>query len=194
MIPPTANQAGQVTNYDQLSAQAAGWLTPSTPAAATPTAGPVQSAAPQVAPPLGNLSDYQATMQKAEQAAQAAPKAKPLSEDQLQSQAAQDWQEFQSQVTAKNPPKTLEQAGVTDTDTAEQLQFLQNTIDRSSKRGASAGGLPEGFDLKQDYQKRPQFYAKLFDAIKKGIPDTKNPGQRRKLSMDEILTAINRGR
>ncbi len=120
----------------------------------------------------------------------------PLDDAKLRAQAATDLQDYEKSVKASNPPQTLEQTGVQDADAAEQLQFIQATINDQKRRRSklfAEGGLPQDFDVRQDYQRRPDFYAQLFKYIKNGIPDPANPNQRRRLTMDEILTAINRG-
>lgn len=87
-------------------------------------------------------------------------------------------------VRAENAPLSLAEAGIDDIDTAEQFQDLEAMVGKS---------LPEGFDLKTNYAKRPEFYQKLFWYIMNGVPDQKNPGNTRKLSTQEILTAITKG-
>ena len=83
-------------------------------------------------------------------------------------------------VTAATVPTTMQDLGL-DTDTAEQFQALEKMLAKS---------LPEGFDLREDYARDPAFYKRLLLAIQKGVPDPKNPGQRRKLSVNEILQLI----
>jgi hypothetical protein len=198
VIPPTAAQAGQAQDYGQLSARAANWLMPPSDSG-TPTQ-PMPAAVSRPAEGMGGPGPMGVgIMQRAYESLM--PKTKQVTDKQLQADAVRAIQVDQATpppgtVTAQNTPQTLEESGIENTDTAEQLQYLQDTLDRSRKRKSQQAGegLPEGFDLRQDYQKRPEFYAKLFEYINKGIPDPQNPGQRRKLSMQEILTAINRGR
>ncbi len=47
-----------------------------------------------------------------------------------------------------------------------------------------------GFDIRSDYQRHPEHYQKLFRAIREGVPDPKNPGQKRKLTTEEILSVV----
>ena len=68
-----------------------------------------------------------------------------------------------------------------DTDTAEQFQTLESMVGKS---------LPQGFDLRTDYARDPEFYRQLLKAIREGVPDPKNPAQRRKLSTKEIIDLI----
>jgi len=86
----------------------------------------------------------------------------------------------ESGVTAATTPKTFKQMHM-DTDTAEQFQTLESMVGK---------GLPQGFDLRSDFARDPQFYRKLLTAIREGVPDPKNPAQRRKLSTKEIIDII----
>lgn len=77
-------------------------------------------------------------------------------------------------------PDTLRNLGIDDPETAEQFASLETMVGKA---------LPE-MDLRNDYKQDPAFYQKLFTAIKAGVPDKKNPGQTRKLSIAEIIELI----
>ena len=83
-------------------------------------------------------------------------------------------------VTASRTPRTFKDLGM-DTDTAEQFQALESMVGK---------GLPAGFNLRSDYARDPEFYRQLLLDIRNGVDDPKNPGQKRKLSTQEILDLI----
>ena len=75
---------------------------------------------------------------------------------------------------------TYSKLGIQDPDIAEQFADLEAITGKS---------IPD-FDLRADYKKDPEFYKKLLTAIREGVPDSKNPGQKRKLSVQEIIDLI----
>jgi hypothetical protein len=83
-------------------------------------------------------------------------------------------------VTADTTPTTMKDIGIENSTDAEQFQTLEAMVGKS---------LPDGFDLRTDYAKNPDFYVKLFKAIRDGVPDQRS-GKRRKLSTQEILDLI----
>ncbi len=80
-----------------------------------------------------------------------------------------------------NLPQTYRDIGINDPDTAEQFQTLESMVGRS---------LPEGFDLRKDFARDPETYRQLLTAIKEGVPDSKNPGHKRKVTIQEILWVL----
>jgi hypothetical protein len=84
-------------------------------------------------------------------------------------------------VRAGQTPTTMKDIGIESVDDAEQFQALEAMVGKS---------LPEGFDLRVDYGRDPEFYATLFKAIRDGVKDERNPGKRRKLSTQEIIATI----
>jgi|GEM_PF-6287302 len=78
-------------------------------------------------------------------------------------------------------PKSYQDIGIKDADTAEQFQALESMIGKS---------LPEGFDLRKDFARDPTFYRELLKTIKEGVDDRNYPGHKRKLSREEILDLI----
>lgn len=77
-------------------------------------------------------------------------------------------------------PTTMKDIGIETPDDAEQFQALETMVGKS---------LPEGFDLRVDFARDPEFYMDLLKAIREGVKDEKTGGKR-KLSTQEIISLI----
>lgn len=83
-------------------------------------------------------------------------------------------------VTPATKPTTMSDIGISSDDEAEQFQALEGMVGKA---------MPD-FDLRADYKRDPAFYRELLSVIQKGVPDENSPGQRRKLSIKEIIALI----
>lgn len=75
-------------------------------------------------------------------------------------------------------PTRMEDVGITSPQMQAEWQEFEEMI----------GPALEGFDLKADYKRDPEFYQKLLQAIRTGVPD--GSGNKRKLSVKEIIELI----